>query len=91
VPDPSTQRVRSSIRTSDEGVMTATTAAQKLDNQTADRFFQAGTALNRVLTEAPHLPRCSDDEDGHPRPAARIRHSLPTNMQVNRPGFREAG
>ena len=64
--------------------MTATTA-QKTDNQT-DRFFQSGTALNRVLTEAPYLPRCSDDKTAtrvRPREYA-IRYPY---MQVNRPGF----
>ena len=40
----------------------ASTTAQTRDNQIADRFFQSGTALNRVLTEAPYLPRCSDDK-----------------------------
>ena len=64
----------------------AGTTAQKLDNQTADRFFQSGTALNRVLTEAPYLPRCSDDKTAtrvRPREYA-IRYPY---MQVNRPGF----
>jgi hypothetical protein len=64
----------------------AGTTAQKQDNQTADRFFQAGTALNRVLTEAPYLPRCSDDKTAtrvRPREYA-IRYPY---MQVNRPGF----
>jgi hypothetical protein len=65
--------------------MTGTTA-QKLGNQTADRFFQPGTALNRVLTEAPYLSRCSDDKTAtriRPREYA-IRYPY---MQVNRPGM----
>lgn len=52
----------------------------------SDRFFQSGTALNRVLTEAPYLPRCSDDKTAtrvRPREYA-IRYPY---MQVNRPGF----
>ena len=64
--------------------MTATTA-QKRENQEG-RFFQSGTALNRVLTEAPYLPRCSDDKTAtrvRPREYA-IRYPY---MQVNRPGF----
>lgn len=50
------------------------------------RFFQAGTALNRILREAPYLPRCSDDKTAtrvRPREYA-IRYPY---MQVNRPGF----
>lgn len=50
------------------------------------RYFQEGTALNRVLTEAPYLPRCSDDKTAtriRPREYA-IRYPY---MQVNRPGF----
>jgi len=65
--------------------MIATAAIQKTDTQT-DRFFQSGTALNRVLTEAPYLPRCSDDKTAtrvRPREYA-IRYPY---MQVNRPGF----
>ena len=64
--------------------MTATTA-QKRENQEG-RFFQSGTALNRVLMEAPYLPRCSDDKTAtrvRPREYA-IRYPY---MQVNRPGF----
>lgn len=52
----------------------------------ANRYFEHGSALNRVLLEAPFLPRCSDDKT-----AARIR---PREwairwpyMQVNRPGM----
>lgn len=51
-----------------------------------DRFFQSGTALNRVLAEAPYLPRCSDDKTAtrvRPREYA-IRYPY---MQINRPGF----
>ena len=50
------------------------------------RFFQSGTALSRVLLEAPYLPRCSDDKTAtrvRPREYA-IRYPY---MQVNRPGF----
>lgn len=50
------------------------------------RFFEDGTALNRILTEAPYLPRCSDDKTAtrvRPREYA-IRYPY---MQVNRPGF----
>lgn len=49
------------------------------------RYFQAGTALNRVLLEAPFLPRCSDDKTAamvRPRSLA-IRYPY---MQVNRSG-----
>jgi len=57
-----------------------------IDQDQQGRFFQAGTALNRVLTEAPYLPRCSDDKTAtrvRPREYA-IRYPY---MQVNRPGF----
>ena len=50
------------------------------------RYFQAGTALNRVFTEAAHLPRCSDNKTAarvRPREYA-IRYPY---MQVNRSGF----
>jgi Replicase family/Primase C terminal 1 (PriCT-1) len=50
------------------------------------RFFESGTALNRVWSEAPYLPRCSDDKTAtrvRPREYA-IRYPY---MQVNRPGF----
>lgn len=49
------------------------------------RYFQRGTALNRVLLEAPFLPRCSDDKTAamvRPRSLA-IRYPY---MQVNRGG-----
>ena len=64
--------------------MAETRSATK-DDQAA-RFFQRGTALNRVFTEAPYLPRCSDDKTAtrvRPRQYA-IRYPY---MQVNRPGF----
>lgn len=51
-----------------------------------ERYFQNGTALNRVLLEAPYLPRCSDDKTAtrvRPREYA-IRYPY---MQVNRTGF----
>jgi Replicase family/Primase C terminal 1 (PriCT-1) len=50
------------------------------------RYFQCGTALSRVLLEAPFLPRCSDDKTAtrvRPREYA-IRYPY---MQVNRPGM----
>ena len=59
---------------------------QAIDDKQAERFFQSGTALNRVLTEAPYLPRCSADKTAtriRPREYA-IRYPY---MQVNRPGF----
>ncbi|MFS2161876.1 replication initiation protein [Pseudomonas sp. Pseusp122] len=50
------------------------------------RFFKTGTALNRILFEAPYLSRCSDDKT-----AARIRpreYALRyPYMQINRPGM----
>jgi hypothetical protein len=54
--------------------------------ESQQRFFQDGTALSRVLTEAPYYPRCSDDKTAtrvRPREYA-IRYPY---MQVNRPGF----
>ena len=56
------------------------------DEAPTQRFFQGGTALNRVLLEAPYLPRCSDDKTAtriRPREYA-IRYPY---MQVNRPGM----
>ncbi|KWS92805.1 replication initiation protein [Pseudomonas syringae] len=50
------------------------------------RFFEDGTALNRVLLEAPYLARCSDDKTAtrvRPREYA-LRYPY---MQVNRPGM----
>ncbi|MFA7441683.1 MAG: replication initiation protein [Sphingomonadaceae bacterium] len=50
------------------------------------RFFQSGTALNRVLMEAPYLPRCSDNKTAtriRPREYA-IRYPY---MQINRAGI----
>lgn len=61
-------------------------AAVRLDAATADRFYTAGTALNRVLAEAPYLPRCSDDKTAtrvRPKEYA-IRYPY---MQINRPGL----
>jgi hypothetical protein len=52
----------------------------------SSRFFEAGTALHRVWSEAPYLPRCSDDKTAarvRPREYA-IRYPY---MQVNRPGM----
>ena len=42
--------------------MAGTGTTQARDDKQSDRFFQFGTALNRVLTEAPYLSRCSDDK-----------------------------
>lgn len=56
------------------------------DEAPTQLFFQGGTALNRVLLEAPYLPRCSDDKTAtriRPREYA-IRYPY---MQVNRPGM----
>ena len=56
------------------------------DEAPTQRFFQGGTALNRVLLEAPYLPRCSYDKTAtriRPREYA-IRYPY---MQVNRPGM----
>ena len=52
----------------------------------ARRFFQPGTALNRMLQEAPYFPRCSDNKTAskvRPREYA-LRYPY---MQVNRRGF----
>ncbi|ECT7562161.1 replication protein A [Salmonella enterica subsp. enterica serovar Cerro] len=50
------------------------------------RYFQQGTALHRILSEAPYLPRCSDNKTAariRPREYA-IRYPY---MQVNRSGM----
>lgn len=50
------------------------------------RYFESGTALSRLLQEAPYLPRCSDDKTAtrtRPREYA-VRYPY---MQINRPGF----
>lgn len=51
----------------------------------SERYFQAGTALRRVVLEAPFFPRCSDDKTAAKvRPVEfALRHPY---MQVNRPG-----
>ena len=52
----------------------------------AGRYFQDGTAFNRILQEAPYLPRCSDDKTAtrvRPREYA-IRYPY---MQINRTGM----
>jgi len=49
-------------------------------------YFEHGTALHRVLQEAPYLPRCSDNKTAtrtRPREYA-VRYPY---MQINRPGF----
>jgi hypothetical protein len=51
-----------------------------------ERYFQPGTALNRLLQEAPYFPRCSDNKTAtrqRPREYA-VRYPY---MQVNRQGF----
>ena len=51
-----------------------------------ERYFQAGTALNRLFEEAPYLPRCSDNKTAalvRPREWA-IRFPY---MQINRSGL----
>jgi hypothetical protein len=60
--------------------------ATDTENTAAARYLQDGTALSRILQEAPYLPRCSDDKTAtriRPRYYA-IRYPY---MQVNRPGF----
>ncbi|HEF4763168.1 TPA: replication initiation protein [Pseudomonas putida] len=50
------------------------------------RFFEDGTALNRVVIEAPYLARCSDNKTAsliRPREYA-LRYPY---MQINRPGM----
>jgi len=52
----------------------------------SERYFQPGTAFNRVLQEAPYFPRCSDDKTAtrqRPREYA-VRYPY---MQINRRGF----
>lgn len=75
-----------SAQTTSEVIDTHEAPASALENSLAARFFQSGTALNRVLVEAPYLPRCSDDKTAtrvRPREYA-IRYPY---MQINRPGF----
>jgi len=50
------------------------------------RYFERGTALNRVLLEAPFLPRCSDDKTATKVRPREYAISYPY-MQVNRPGM----
>jgi hypothetical protein len=60
--------------------------ATDTDNIHAARYLQDGTALRRILEEAPYLSRCSDDKTAtriRPRNYA-IRYPY---MQINRPGF----
>lgn len=52
----------------------------------SERYFQRGTALNRVLLEAPFLPRCSDDKTATKVRPREYAISYPY-MQVNRPGM----
>lgn len=55
-------------------------------NAPSERFFEDGTALNRVVSEAPYLARCSDNKTAtlvRPRDYA-IRYPY---MQINRRGM----
>ena len=66
--------------------MARQSAVAAREGASTERFFQGGTALNRVLLEAPYLPRCSEDKTAtrvRPREYA-IRYPY---MQVNRPGM----
>ncbi|MEB0222132.1 replication initiation protein, partial [Pseudomonas sp. AB12(2023)] len=52
----------------------------------SERFFEDGTALNRIVLEAPYLARCSDNKTAtlvRPRKYA-LRYPY---MQINRPGM----
>lgn len=52
----------------------------------SERYFQPGTAFNRIFQEAPYFPRCSDDKTAtrqRPREYA-VRYPY---MQINRRGF----
>ncbi|WP_186369798.1 replication initiation protein [Yersinia aldovae] len=64
----------------------ATVMRSYVNAETQLRFNQPGTALNRILTEAPYLPRCSDNKTAAlVRPAHyAIRYPY---MQVNRTGM----
>lgn len=58
--------------------------AAPINNAIPDRCHQPGTAYNRLLSEAPYLPRCSDNKTAalvRPRQYA-FRYPY---MQVNRP------
>ncbi|MBJ7262260.1 MAG: replication initiation protein [Burkholderiaceae bacterium] len=66
--------------------MARQSAVTAREGGSTERFFQGGTALNRVLLEAPYLPRCSEDKTAtrvRPREYA-IRYPY---MQINRPGM----
>lgn len=59
---------------------------KKSHAHTSERYFQPGTALNRILQEAPYYPRCSDNKTAalqRPREYA-VRYPY---MQMNRRGF----
>jgi hypothetical protein len=69
-----------------EGFMAHSSSLAAGPTDQGRRYFQQGTALNRVLLEAPFLARCSDDKTAarvRPRQYA-IRYPY---MQVNRPGM----
>lgn len=58
----------------------------KKEGAASSRFFKPGTALNRILHEAPYLPRCSENKTAiftRPREYA-INYSY---MQINRSGM----
>lgn len=59
---------------------------EKSHAHTSERYFQPGSALNRILQEAPYYPRCSDNKTAtlqRPREYA-VRYPY---MQMNRRGF----
>ncbi len=66
--------------------MARTSLVAVRDGCATSRFYERGTALHRLLSEAPYLPRCSADKTANkvrPREYA-ISHPY---MQVNRPGM----
>ncbi|QWA53226.1 replication initiation protein (plasmid) [Pseudomonas amygdali pv. lachrymans] len=70
-------------------VVTGSTQRKKQSSKSSaapDRYFEAGTALNRILSESPYLARCSDNKTAalvRPRDHA-IRFPY---MQINRRGM----
>jgi hypothetical protein len=51
-----------------------------------DGYFRAGTALSRILCEAPYLARCSDDKTATRLRPRQYAIAYPY-MQINRPGM----
>jgi len=79
-------RKRARAKCACKGFMTRSQVNSVASSNDGGRHFKRGTALNRVLQEAPYLARCSDNKT-----AARVR---PRHyavrwpyMQVNRPGM----